>query len=32
VTFTGVRAGGLPVEIKQLYGKQTGDALLRIVD
>ena len=32
VTFTASAAGEYKVEIKQLYGKQKGDALLRIVD
>ncbi|MFT3773669.1 MAG: hypothetical protein QM820_50485 [Minicystis sp.] len=32
VTFTASAAGEYKVEIKQLYGKQKGDAILRIVD
>lgn len=32
VTFTASAAGEYRVEIKQLYGKQKGDAILRIVD
>lgn len=32
VTFTASSAGEYKVEIKQLYGKQKGDAILRIVD
>lgn len=32
VTFTASSGGEYKVEIKQLYGKQKGDAILRIVD
>jgi hypothetical protein len=32
VTFTASASGEYKVEIKQLYGKQKGDAILRIVD
>jgi hypothetical protein len=32
VTFTASAPGEYKVEIKQLYGKQKGDALLRIID
>ena len=32
VTFTASAGGEYKVEIKQLYGKQKGDAILRIVD
>jgi hypothetical protein len=32
VAFTASAAGEYKVEIKQLYGKQKGDAILRIVD
>jgi len=32
ITFTASSAGEYKVEIKQLYGKQKGDAILRIVD
>lgn len=32
VTFTVSSAGEYKIEIKQLYGKQKGDAVLRVID
>jgi hypothetical protein len=32
VTFTASVAGEYKIEIKQLYGKQKGDAVLRVLD
>ena len=32
VTFTVSSPGEYKVEIKQLYGKQKGDAILRVID
>jgi len=32
ITFTVSGAGDYKIEIKQLYGKQKGDAVLRVVE